>query len=93
MRDEVLAQWHGGESFSLHVHCHVSGGLVFGISRWRDAIFRKHLPMVIEAFRYGDRDLVDEYPQLGLAPVLVYFHARERNLDRTEEIGVFDDYR
>jgi hypothetical protein len=93
MRDEVLACWQEEEGFSLHVHCHVSGGLVFGGSRWREAIFRKHLPMVLEAFRYGDRDLVDEIPHLGLAPVLVFFHAREKQLNRTEEMGMFDDYR
>jgi hypothetical protein len=93
MRDEVLAQWLEEEGFSLHVHCHISGGLVFGSSRWREMIFRSHLQMVIEAFRYGDRYLVDEYPQLKLAPVLVQFHARDRKFNRTETFGVFDDYR
>jgi magnesium dechelatase len=92
MRDEVLARWQKEKGYSLHVHCHVSGGLVFGTSRWRAAIFRRHLPMVIEAFRYGDRDLVEEFPQLGLAQILVYFHARERKLNLTEGLGVFNDY-
>jgi hypothetical protein len=29
MRDEVLAKWHVNEQKSLHIHCHVSGGLIF----------------------------------------------------------------
>ena len=51
MRDEVLAEWQAGEPPVLHVHCHVSGGLVFGTAGWRASIFRQHMPMVLQAFR------------------------------------------
>jgi hypothetical protein len=30
MRDEVLAEWRNEEGASLHVYCHVSGGLTLG---------------------------------------------------------------
>jgi len=40
MRDEVLAEWETNKRIALHVHCHVSGGLVIGLSKWRDSIFR-----------------------------------------------------
>jgi hypothetical protein len=93
MRDEVLAQWEEDDELALHVHCHVSGGLVFGFSRWRDSIFRYHLPMVLEAFRYGDRRLVDKHPQLASAPVKVHFHAWQKRLSKCEVWGIFDDYR
>ena len=36
MRDEVLAKWDINEGVFLHIHCHVSGGLVFGLPKWRD---------------------------------------------------------
>ena len=36
MRDEVLAEWREDDDGpALHVHCHVSGGLVFGTAGWR----------------------------------------------------------
>jgi magnesium dechelatase len=93
MRDEVLAEWEINEQIALHVHCHVSGGLVVGLSKWRDSIFRHHLPMVLEAFRYGDRKFIDVYPHAAKATIFVHFHAREKKLNRTEAWGVFDDYK
>jgi hypothetical protein len=93
MRDEVLAEW-GGEEDSpvLHVHCHVSGGLVLGSAGWRDAIFRRELPLVLESFRFGDRRLFEIHPMLGRAAILVHFHATQSRYDRVESWGVLADY-
>jgi hypothetical protein len=94
MRDEVLAEWRQEEETPiLHVHCHVSGGLVVGPARWRDAIFRRELPLVLEALRYGDRGLYKAHPELEQAPIAVHFHARQARLDRVEDWGVPADYR
>lgn len=42
MRDEVLAQWDVEENVpSLHVHCHVSGGMLIGSANWRESIFHR----------------------------------------------------
>jgi hypothetical protein len=92
MRDEVLAEWEANERITLHVHCHVSGGLVFGSSKWRYSIFTFHLPMVLEAFRYGDQKLAGISPQIATAPVIVHFHAREKKYSQIEPWGIFDDY-
>jgi hypothetical protein len=94
MRDEVLAEWERGqESLELHVHCHVSGGLVFGFARWRDSILRYHMPQVLQTFRYGDNELFERSPEFERAPVWVHFHARQRSLDRVERWGTLEDYR
>lgn len=93
LRDEVLAEWVEEEDGpALHVHCHVSGGLVMGTARWRDAVFRRELPLVLETFRYGDRRLFEIHPELDRAPIRVRFHARQRRLKRVEEWGVPADY-
>jgi magnesium dechelatase len=108
MRDEVLAEWQDkaltdrrGKVLAerlddsvprLIVHCHVSGGLVFGIKSWREGIFRYHLPMVLEAFRYGDQALVNDHPQLARAPIEVHFHYGGKCKIELSW-GVFDDYR
>ncbi len=93
MRDEVLAEWAGGEDGpALHVHCHVSGGLVVGSARWRDAIFRHELPLVLEALRYGDRALYAAHPALDRAAVLVHFHSHRPAYDRVEGWGTPADY-
>jgi hypothetical protein len=93
MRDEVLAKWEVNEGISLHVHCHVSGGLVFGSAKWRDNIFRYHMPMVLEAFWYGDRILWDLYPELVAAKVFIHFHAREKKLNKDEDWGLLSNYK
>jgi hypothetical protein len=94
MRDEVLAEWREGDDGpGLHVHCHVSGGLVFGPAGFRDAIFRQELPLVLEAFRYGDLTLFAAHPELDGTPIRVHFHARQRRYRRVERWGTPADYR
>ena len=94
MRDEVLAEWREDEDGpALHVYCHVSGGLVFGPAGWRYAIFQHELPLVLEAFRYGDATLYAAQPELDDAPVWVHFQARQRRYRRRERWGTPADYR
>jgi len=94
MRDEVLAQWSGDEEdLALHVHCHVSGGLAVGSARMRFAIFKREMPLVLEALRYGDRHFFRAHPGLDQASIWVHFHARQRRYDTVERWGVPADYR
>jgi hypothetical protein len=94
MRDEVLAEWRDDEERpALHVFCHVSGGLAFGTASWRYAIFRRELPLVLEAFRYGDRGLFEACPELDGAPILVHFRSSRPRYHRLERWGTPADYR
>lgn len=95
MRDEVLAEWREADdgTVSLHVYCYVSGGLVFGTAGWRDAIFRHELPLVLEAFRHGDRHLIAAHPELDQAPIEIHFQSSRRRYRRTERWGTPADYR
>jgi hypothetical protein len=92
MRDEVLGEWPAGEAPSLHLHCHVSGGLVLGPARWRAAIFRQHLPLVLDAICYGDRAFLHAHPDLNAAHIRVHFHDRQATLDCVEAWGLVADY-
>jgi Staygreen protein len=92
MRDEVLAEWELSETATLHVFCHVSGGIVFGTARMRYNIFKHHMPMVLEAFYYGDRILLKEHPELPKGKVVVHFVARQKRFDLDETWGVLEDY-
>jgi len=93
MRDEVLAEWIEDESGpTLHVYCHVSGGLIFGTAGWRYSIFQYHLPQVLQAFRYGDRLLFETRPELGQTPVLVHFHSNLSRYNQVEDWGKLADY-
>jgi magnesium dechelatase len=94
LRDEVLAEWQVGEDGpALHVFCHVSGGLAFGPAGWRFAIFQNELPLVLEAFRHGDRELYEARPELDGAAILVHFRSSRRRYRRLERWGSPADYR
>ena len=94
MRDEVLAEWSvDQEGITLHVHCHISGRQpAFGSARMRLAIFKRELPLVLEALRVGDRRFFDARPEADGAPIIVHFHARQPEYDRVERWGVPADY-
>lgn len=86
-RDEVLAEWKKTKGeMSLHVHCHISGGhwLLDAIAPLRFYIFRKELPVVIEAFRHGDSPLFQNHPELEQSKVWVYFHSNVKEYNRVE---------
>jgi hypothetical protein len=83
MRDEVLAEWQRtARGPSLHLYCHVSGGLSFGPAGWRYRIFQHELPLV---------DTAD--PALDAAPIWVHFRATQRRYQLTERWGTPADYR
>lgn len=83
MRDEVWAEWiDKNDDFSLLVHCHVSGGLIFGSSAWRFSIFQHHMPAVLQAFRYGDRALFNCQPELEDTSIQVRYHSRQKKFNK-----------
>ena len=93
MRDEVLAEWEvGNEGPCLMVHCHVSGGVVFGSAGMRNGIFHHELSLALEAIRYGDRQFIQAHPELDVAVVLVLFHAIQSRYDVKENWGHLNDY-
>lgn len=95
MRDEVIGEWRKDfeEGPSLHLGCHVSGrGLTFGPAGLRYGIFQYHLPMVLQALRYGDRLLYEAQPDLDAATIFVYFKANQRRYNRIENWGYPAEY-
>ena len=94
MRDEVVAEWQESEDGpALHVFCHVSGGFVIGSAGMRYAIFQRELPLVLEAFRFGDRRLFEARPELDKAPIWIHFHSTDRRYRKIERWGTPSEYR
>jgi hypothetical protein len=92
MRDEVLAEWELSKPATMHVFCHVSGGVVVGTASMRYSIFRYHMPMVLEAFYYGDRILLKKHPELAKGKVVVHFIARQKRFNQDEAWFALEDY-
>ena len=94
MRDEVLAEFTKEEGgLVLRVYCHVSGGFVFGTAKWRYAVFCHELPLVLEAIRFGDRNLFEKIPNLDNPPVLIHFQSTANRFNKVDNWGTMADYR
>ena len=94
MRDEVLAELETDSAEpSLIVHCHISGGFIFGRAKWRYKIFCSELSLVLEAIRFGDKAFFDRDTRLDQIPVLVRFKSTDKKYDRTEKWGSLGDYK
>lgn len=93
-RDEVFAQWNNcyGRVYVLEVYLYVYGPEVSGNPEIRNTIFRRELPLALEAMCYGDRDFIKLYPQLAYSPVMVYFHSTLPQYSRVEPWGNFGAY-
>ncbi|MHA2392155.1 MAG: staygreen family protein [Promethearchaeota archaeon] len=93
MRDEVLAEWQiENDQIELHIYLHVSGGLVFGWASLRNRIFRYHLPLVIKALKYGDRQLFEENPILDNSQIIVHFNSKNKKYNKIENFGFFSEF-
>jgi hypothetical protein len=95
MRDGILAEWKedDGESFFLHVYCHISGGFIFGRASWRESIFRSEMPLVLEAIRYGDLKMFAKYTKLDQAGIMKHFRSSKSSLPKIEQWGSPRDYK
>ncbi len=93
MRDEILAELvRDGDGATLHVYCHVSGGVVLGSASWRYRIFQNELPLVLEAIRYGDRAFFETNPAVNQAQVTVHFVSHKPKYNNTEDWGELNKY-
>eukprot|EP00897_Mesotaenium_endlicherianum_P001408 jgi/Mesen1/1295/ME000013S00790 len=89
LRDDVKAEWkiHGSEPghLALHVHCHVSGGHpLMAPAALRNWIFEREMPLVLQAFRHGDRELLAMHPELDMATVWIHYHSCDSKYNRAD---------
>ena len=93
-RDEVLAEWIKIDSqFILYVYVQVDGPSGTSMSPIRYEIFRRELPLALEAIRYGDRVLFEAHPKLDSARIIIFFNSSVPTLNRIEDWGQPKDYK
>lgn len=93
MRDEVLGEWLLIDgSVQYYVYLQIDGQLGKGMSGIRNEVFRRELPLALEAIRYGDRLFFDAHPELNQSPILVYFLSSYPEYNTVENWGSFEDY-
>ena len=92
-RDEVLAEWKMNREFPyLYVYVYVDGQWSPVVSSVRDAIFRRELPLALEAIRYGDGKFFHMHSDLDTAPIWIHFDSTNPKYNRFENWGTPNDY-
>lgn len=93
-RDEVLAEWHIQDSIAyyLYGYLHVDDPSQTGQTPVRDYIFRRELPLALEAICYGERDFFRAHPELLQAPIWICFDSIYPRYQHLEYWGVPADY-
>ncbi len=93
-RDEVLAEWrYYNGSTILYTYVYVDGQFGPAVSATRDQIFRRELPLALEAIRYGDRAFFLAHPELDTAPIWIRFDSTNPQYNRFEYWGTPNDYK
>lgn len=93
MRDEVLGKWVKiGENYYYNVSLHVDGELVPASTAIRNTIFRRELPLALQAIRYGDNIFFNTYKKLDYVPIIVHFNSSNPKFNSIEDWGTFSKY-
>ena len=93
MRDEVFGEWvNAKEQYFYYVSLYVDGQLGQGETSIRDYVFRRELPLALEAIRYGDDDFFSAHPELDHVPIIVYFRSTSQQYSKIENWGTFSEY-
>lgn len=93
MRDEVLGEWiKKGERYLFYVYLYVDGEFNPMVTAIRNYVFRRELPLALEAIRYGDRIFFSAHSELDTSPIIVHFMSTNPQFNRIENWGTFSDY-
>lgn len=93
MREDVLGEWriHNGQCY-LFVYVYVGGQNESSALAVRNAIFRRELPLALEAIRFGDRALFSAHPALDYAPLWIHFDSTDPSYNKIEKWGTPANY-
>lgn len=93
MRDEVLGKWiKNKDRYFYYVYLYVDSQFSTEVTAIRNYIFRRELPLALEAIRYGDNEFFTAHPELNYAPIIIYFMSTNPRFNRIENWGTFSDY-
>jgi len=80
------------ENYAYYVYLHVDSNFIPEFKAIRDAVFRRELPLALEAIRYGDNEFFNAHPELDYVPIIVYFLSTDPMFNKVENWGTFSDY-
>ena len=94
MRDEVLGEWriYNGISF-LYLYVCIDGEVENANPEIRNEIFRREMPLAIEAIRHGDNLFFSDNVILDQSQIWIQFYSKDPVYNKFEYWGVPMDYK
>lgn len=93
MKDEVRGEWIESDGGHLYyVYLDIDGQSGWGMIGIRNFIFRRELPLALEAIRFGDREFFETHPELNYVPIIVFFQSKNPKYQSMENWGNFNNY-
>jgi hypothetical protein len=94
MRDEVLGQWKTSEEkLYLYVYVSVDGNSGTTRAFLRNDIFRRELPLALEAIIRGDDRFFNKHEELNESNIWVHFGSKDPRYRKIEYWGTPNDYK
>lgn len=92
LRDELLGTWstYNG-SYGLFLYAYVGNSDYFS-SLFKYGAFKSHMKLALQAIIYGDRELLEEYPDLTNSPIYLKFDSSIPIFDNYEFYGYVKNY-
>lgn len=92
-RDEVRLQYIFLDNKPiLYGEVMVDGIGILGNPPVREAIFKREIPVALQAIRFGDKELFLAYPELENTPVYIQFISANPDRNKLYDYGVIGEY-
>lgn len=93
LRDEVLGEWKQyGSSLFYEIFLYLDQGeYPLSSAEKRNEVFRRELPLAIDAIKYGDHLLFETYPCLNQIPIVVNYLSSYPQLAKREFWGTYQN--
>lgn len=94
LRDEVFAQVKYEENKPIiNLYIHINGNFSKKSATIRNGLFRRELPLILEAIRYGDRLFFETHKELDYAPIFIHFDSKHKEFKKLEYWGMLIYYK
>ncbi len=94
LRDEVRLEWTVIKDMPiLYGEVLIDGdGISIGSAQVRDSIFKREMPLALQAIYHADQQLFGANPEFKETPVFVHFTSTQANYNKLYNFGTIGEY-
>lgn len=94
LQDQVYLRWVKlNNKDLLYGNVLIDGDNITGNAKVRDEIFKREMPLALQAIYVADSPFFKAYPDLASTPVLISFNSSDPKYNKLYSYGAIGDYR